>query len=72
MKCARAALFAGCDVVLHCNGKMDEMTDVASEAKILDGVPLRRAEAALAHLVTPDPFDPKAAEHRLAQLLAAA
>ena len=69
---ARAALFAGCDVVLHCNGDMEEMKLVASEAKVLDGIALKRAEAALAHLVTPDPFDPAAAEARLAQLLAVA
>ncbi len=74
---ARAALFAGCDVVLHCNGKMDEMKLVASETKILEGLPLKRAEAALAHLVQPDilgrdPFNPVAAEARLAELLAMA
>jgi beta-N-acetylhexosaminidase len=74
---ARAALFAGCDVVLHCNGKMDEMKLVASETKTLEGAPLKRAEAALAHLVQSDifdrdPFDPAAAEARLAQLLATA
>ena len=23
---AKAALFAGCDMVLHCNGEMEEMT----------------------------------------------
>ena len=68
----RAALFAGCDVALHCNGDMEEMKLVASEAKILEGQPLKRAEAALAHLVEPDPFDRPAAEARLAQLLAAA
>ncbi len=66
----RAALFAGCDVVLHCNGEMDEMMMVASEAKKLEGLPLKRAEAALAHLARPDAFDPAAAEARLAQLLA--
>ena len=69
---ARAALFAGCDVVLHCNGDMEEMKLVASEVKVLDGIALKRAEAALAHLVKPDPFDPAAAEARLAQLLAMA
>jgi len=69
---ARAALFAGCDVVLHCNGKMDEMKLVASETKILEGVSLKRADAALAHLIQPDVFDPRAAEARLAQLLAVA
>jgi beta-N-acetylhexosaminidase len=66
----RAALFAGCDVALHCNGDMDEMMMVASEAKRLEGLPLKRAEAALAHLARPDAFDPAAAEARLAQLLA--
>jgi beta-N-acetylhexosaminidase len=68
----RASLFAGCDAVLHCNGDMEEMKSVASEVKILDGTALKRAEAALAHLVKPDPFDPAAAEARLAQLLAVA
>jgi hypothetical protein len=28
----RAALDAGCDVVLHCNGEMDEMQEVAAAA----------------------------------------
>jgi beta-N-acetylhexosaminidase len=69
---ARAALFAGCDVVLHCNGKMDEMKLVASETKILEGLSLKRAEAALAHLIQPDIFDPEAAEARLTNLLAVA
>ncbi len=35
----KAALFAGCDVVLHCNGKMDEMREVADEVKELDERP---------------------------------
>jgi len=69
---ARAALFAGCDVVLHCNGKMDEMKLVASETKILEGLSWKRAEAALAHLIQPDIFDPQAAEARLTNLLAVA
>src|SRR6476659_2857946 len=29
---SRAALAAGCDVVLHCNGNLQEMTEVAGEA----------------------------------------
>ncbi|HEY4943844.1 MAG TPA: beta-N-acetylhexosaminidase [Rhizomicrobium sp.] len=65
----KAALFAGCDVVLHCNGKMDEMREVASEVKELDGQALRRAEHALSHLSAPDAFDPAAAEARLAELM---
>src|SRR5471032_492684 len=65
----KAALFAGCDVVLHCNGKMDEMNDVAEEAKPLEGAALKRAEHALSHLAPPDAFDPAAAEARLAELM---
>ena len=69
---ARSALFAGCDLVLHCNGDMDEMKDVASEAKELEGQSLKRSQAALAHLSLPDPgFDPAGVEARLAELLGA-
>lgn len=32
---ARAALAAGCDVALHCNGKFEEMADVAASADVL-------------------------------------
>jgi beta-N-acetylhexosaminidase len=69
---AKAALFAGCDVVLHCNGRIEEMRSVAEEAKPLEGVSLRRASAVLAQLVTPAPFDADAATARVAQLLAGA
>jgi beta-N-acetylhexosaminidase len=43
-----AALAAGCDMALHCNGKMDEMRAVAEAAPVLAGEAARRAEAALA------------------------
>jgi beta-N-acetylhexosaminidase len=66
---AKQALFAGCDLVLHCNGDMNEMMDVASEVKELKGQALKRSEHALAHLSVPGPFDPAAAEARLATLL---
>jgi beta-N-acetylhexosaminidase len=69
---ARAALFAGCDVVLHCNGDMDEMTEVASQVGILEGASLRRAEHAVSLLQPPKlPFDPAAAEARVNELLGA-
>ena len=71
---AKAALFAGCDIVLHCNGDMDEMKQIAAEAKVLDGVALKRAEQAFVHLAAAradKPFDPAAAEARLAALLGA-
>lgn len=44
---ARAILAAGCDVVLHCNGVMDEMTAVASATPALAGRALERARRAL-------------------------
>jgi beta-N-acetylhexosaminidase len=69
---AKAALFAGCDLALHCNGDMDEMKDVASEVKQLDGQALKRSEQALSHLIAPDAgFAPEAAAARLASLLGA-
>lgn len=68
---AKAALFAGCDVVLHCNGRMDEMKDLASEAKPLDGETLRRAEQAMSRLIEPVSFDYTGAEARLDELLVA-
>jgi beta-N-acetylhexosaminidase len=45
---SRAAIAAGCDVVLHCNGKLDEMRAVAAEAPELAGEAARRASAAMA------------------------
>ena len=66
---ARAAQFAGCDLVLHCNGDMDEMRSVASEVKVLDGLSAKRSAAALAHLHAPAPFHAAEAEARLAMLL---
>jgi beta-N-acetylhexosaminidase len=66
---ASKAQFAGCDLVLHCNGDMEEMRDVASEVKILEGLVLKRSQQALAHLSAPSPFDPAAAQARLSALL---
>ncbi len=66
---ARAALFAGCDLVLHCNGDMSEMKDVAEEAKTLEGPSLKRAQHALARLISPPAFDAQAAALRLSELL---
>lgn len=66
---AHAAQFAGCDVVLHCNGGMEEMVDIAAAVKPLDDIHLKRAQTALAHLTVPEPFDVEAGEARLAELL---
>jgi beta-N-acetylhexosaminidase len=45
---ARAAIAAGCDLVLHCNGKLDEMQAVASVVPLLADEAAARSEAALA------------------------
>ena len=55
----RAIFAAGCDVVLHCNGKLDEMREVAAETPVLAGTALARAEAALAARTSPQPVRPR-------------
>src|SRR5271163_1704362 len=52
-----AALTAGCDMVLHCNGEMPEMLAVAAAAPILAGEAARRAAAALAMRKPAAPID---------------
>ena len=54
---ARAAVSAGCDLVLHCNGNMDEMLAVAAATPRLEGEAARRAAAALAAKRPPAPID---------------
>src|SRR6202158_775080 len=39
----RAIFAAGCDIALHCNGKLEEMRDVAAETPELSGKGLERA-----------------------------
>jgi beta-N-acetylhexosaminidase len=58
---AVAALAAGCDILLHCNGNLDEMREVADTAGHLRGKAARRARTALRHARRPQPFDNKAA-----------
>jgi beta-N-acetylhexosaminidase len=65
----RAIVAAGCDVVLHCNGKLDEMQDVARETPELAGAALDRAERALAVRKLPKPFDRAAARAELEGLI---
>lgn len=63
------ALAAGCDLVLHCNGEMDQMEEVAEAAGSLRGKALTRARAALRSARKPQPFDRKQALKDLEALL---
>ena len=54
---AAAALGAGCDVVLHCNGEMAEMTAVAAACAPLSAAAALRAGRALARPGDPLPCD---------------
>jgi beta-N-acetylhexosaminidase len=67
---SRAAIAAGCDVVLHCNGHLDEMRAVAAAVPDLTGAALARAERALAARRPPESFDAAAARAELDSLIA--
>lgn len=66
---SRALLAAGCDMVLACSGKADEMHQVAREAPELSGMALQRAKAALASRKAARPFDREAARAELDGLI---
>ena len=65
----RAIVNAGCDMVLHCNGKLDEMRDVARATPELAGEALDRARQALASRRAPERFDRQAARAELEALM---
>jgi beta-N-acetylhexosaminidase len=67
-----AALTAGCDMVLHCNGKMPEMRAVATAAPQLAGEAARRAAAALAARIPAAPIDIAASRAEFFNLMAGA
>ncbi len=66
---SRAIFAAGCDIVLHCSGKLDEMQEVAREAPELSGKALERARRALASRKPPQAFDRVAARTELDALV---
>jgi beta-N-acetylhexosaminidase len=67
---AAAALAAGCDLILHCNGRMDEMRAVAATVPPLSGGAKARAAAALAaRPAAPRELDLPQARSRFAALL---
>src|SRR3984893_17385091 len=60
-----AIVNAGCDMVLHCNGKLDEMREVARETRERAGRALDRANWALPSRKPPAPLDRPAARAEL-------
>jgi len=64
-----AIVAAGCDVVLHCNGVMDEARAVASRAPVLAGRAHARANAALARIAPPDATPEEAARAEFEELM---
>lgn len=61
---------AGCDLVLHCNGRTEEMRRIGETAPALAGKPRERAERALAMRTDPAPFDRRAGREEFLALLA--
>jgi beta-N-acetylhexosaminidase len=62
-------LAAGCDVVLHCNGNLDEMEEVAANSSELKGASAQRATAALATRRHPSEIDLSTARVEFARIL---
>ena len=66
---AHASLKAGCDVVLHCSGKLEHMIEVAKGVGRLRGASARRAEVAMARIARrPEPLDEGEARARFAEV----
>lgn len=69
---ADSALRAGCDLVLHCNGDLREMREVASAVRALDARGEERLARALHMVQVPVPFDREATRTELDHLLGSA
>ena len=67
---AAAVIEAGLDIVLHCNGDLEEARAVASATPVLSGASLRRAKSALAAIAPPKPFDVELGEGELGAIKA--
>jgi beta-N-acetylhexosaminidase len=67
---AARALGAGCDIALHCSGKLDEMASLLPTVPVLAGPALSRWQAAIARRQPPKPFDRVAGRAELEALLA--
>ncbi len=67
-----AIFAAGCDVVLHCNGVMNEMRAVAERTPVLAGKAHERADRAMGHRKRPDSGDEKLLRGEFAELMGGA
>lgn len=67
---SKAAIAAGCDVVLHCNGMLDEMREVAASVPKLAGDAATRAASALTARETPSEFDAVSGRRVFEEMLA--
>jgi beta-N-acetylhexosaminidase len=68
---AAAALAAGCDLALHCNGRMDEMTEVVAACGPIGAATADRlARAAARRPAVPEPADAAALRAGVAAALA--
>jgi beta-N-acetylhexosaminidase len=68
----RGAIAAGCDLVLHCNGKMAEMHEVAAETPLVAGKVAQRSASALAARKKSLPIDEAASHVEFRNRMAAA
>lgn len=66
---AEKSIAAGCDLVLHCNGHMEEISAVAKGTPELSGESLQRAERAMDYLKPPLPFDQALAKSHLNSMM---
>jgi beta-N-acetylhexosaminidase len=66
---AVACLAAGCDVALHCSGRLDEMQAVAAALPPMTADAARRLDRALAQRRAPGRFDPTGSLARLDAML---
>ena len=69
---AQGVITAGVDVVLHCNGLLDEMRAIADVVPEFAAKPKARYEAAVGRIEKPQPFDEGKALAVLEELCAAA
>lgn len=67
---AGAVIAAGCDVALHCSGKLAGMTEAAEAVPEMSGAALARLEDAFGRLKAPVAFDQDRAESWLNEVLA--